>query len=214
MTASKLSGAISAAPPKRGSNAKGILPMSELMLTPEPLGFAFAGAAFSLVALLALDQQQYHARNWQPALAEVISHAQKCDMHNISTTGVFTGDSIIDCAEVGDFRRSHQIGRWHSDRVTILTIQFDASGETVQTEVLQRQISSGEVRNGDSLRINFDPDNPKRVDRPLTRFDRILFYVCQLIGAFMMIAGYVGHRRQKDDDSWTLGQWNDHFKAE
>jgi hypothetical protein len=141
------------------------------MLTPNPIGFAFAGAGFSLVTLLALDQRQYHARNWQPALAKVISQAQKCEMHNRPTTGVFTGDSIIDCAEVEDFRRSHRIGRWHSDRVTILTIQFNASGETVQTEALRRQISSGQVRNGDSLRINFDPDKPKRVDRPATHFD-------------------------------------------
>ncbi len=188
--------------------------MSELMLTSEPLGFAFAGAAFSLVTLLALDQQQYHARNWQPALAKVISQAQKCEMHNISTTGVFTGDSIIDCAEVRDFRRSHRIGRWHSDRVTILTIRFDAGSKAVQTEAIQREIASGQVRNGDSLRINFDPDNPKRVGRPTTRFDQMLFYVCQFIGALMMIAGYVGNRRRQEGDSWTLGQRVDHFQAD
>jgi hypothetical protein len=193
---------------------KKVLQVPELMLTPNPLGFAFAGAAFSLVTLLALDQQQYHARNWKPALATVISQTQKCEMYNSSATGIFTGETIIDCAEAGAFRRSHRIGRWHSDRVTILAIQFDASSETVQTEALQRQISSGQVRNGDSLRIYFDPDNPKRVDRPTTRFDQMLFYVCQFIGALMMITGYVGYRRQRDDDSWTLGKRNEYFKAD
>ena len=135
-------------------------------------------------------------------------------MHNKSTTGVFTGDGIVDCAEVRDFRRSHQIGRRHSDLVTILTIQFDAGGKAVQTKAMQREIASGQVRNGDSLRINFDPDNPKRVGRPTTRFDQMLFFFCQFIGALMMIAGYVGYRQRQEGDSWTLGQRVGHFHAD
>jgi hypothetical protein len=185
-----------------------------MMLTPYPLGFALAGAAFSVVTLLALDQRNYHARNWSPALATVISQAQKCEMHNSSTTGVFTGETIIDCAEAGAFRRSHRIGRWHSSPITILTIQFNAGGDSVQIEASQRRLSSAPVKNGDALQINYDPNNPKRVDRPVARSDRMLFLVFQFVGALMMIAGYVGYRRQQDDDSWMLGQRTDHFNAE
>jgi hypothetical protein len=158
-------------------------------------GLAFAGAAVSLLSLLMLDEQQYKTKNWSHAPATVVSQTFKRDPA-LKRDSVWTRG-----------RRSR------SDRTMVLAIRFKVNDQTVNAEAARHRIASGSVQNGDTLHIVYDPLDMTKVDRPVARFDQIAFFIAQGIGALMMTAGLIGYRRQRDDDSWSLGQRVDHFKA-
>jgi hypothetical protein len=183
-------------------------------VTSSPFGFALAGVAVCFLSLFSLDKQQYHSRNWSSAVATIVSQSQKCAMHNTSHSGFLSDDVMIDCRVVADFRSSHTSGRWHSDRVTMLTIRFKVNGEAVDVEAARHKIASGSAKIGGTLQIVYNPEDTKKVDRPVARFDQIAFFAAQGVGALMIFAGFIRYRRQRDEDSWSLGQRIEHFNAD